>query len=166
MNQIPKPGEFYKSLKDKMYQIVAVATYYETEEPMVVYQALYGNFSIYVRSLDRFLSEMHVVEKVEQTEKVEPIKTKVEPVAEENQKTEVKRKKVEGSMMEFLDARTDKERLEILDAMKNSCTKTILQNLAISQDIKLSDGDVDQQFFELRKCIVMRMKYESKRLRE
>ena len=45
-----KPGK-YRHFKGNEYELIAVATHSETEEPMVVYQALYGAQGLWVRPL-------------------------------------------------------------------------------------------------------------------
>ena len=43
-----RPG-LYRHFKGGMYRVLFVARHSETEEPMVVYQALYGEYGYWVR---------------------------------------------------------------------------------------------------------------------
>ena len=49
MDRTPRAGEFYRHFKNKLSQIITVATHSETGEAMVVYRALYGEGGLWVR---------------------------------------------------------------------------------------------------------------------
>ena len=48
-----RPG-IYRHYKGPSYEVVGTATHSETEETLVVYRALYGEFGLWVRPLAMF----------------------------------------------------------------------------------------------------------------
>lgn len=84
-----RQGQFYRHFKGGLYQVMAIATHSETKEKMVVYQALYGDYGIYVRPYDMFASEVDH-EKYPQVKQVYRF-TQVHPeeMEEESDKVEV-----------------------------------------------------------------------------
>ena len=56
--ELPRQDEIWRHFKNKLYKIVAIAQHTETDEQLVVYQAMYGDEGIYARPLDMFMSEV------------------------------------------------------------------------------------------------------------
>jgi hypothetical protein len=50
----------YRHYKGNTYQVIGIAKHSETEEDLVVYQALYGAFGLWVRPLDMFCEKVEV----------------------------------------------------------------------------------------------------------
>ena len=56
---IPQAGEIWRHFKQKEYKIIACPVIHtETEESYCVYQALYGEYGMFCRPLDMFMSEV------------------------------------------------------------------------------------------------------------
>lgn len=53
------PG-IYRHYKGNDYEVIGTARHSETEELMVVYRTLYGNFDLWVRPYEMFVEKVHL----------------------------------------------------------------------------------------------------------
>lgn len=160
-------GGFYKHFKDKLYQVKGVAYHSETKEKMVVYQALYGDFSLYVRPYDMFMSEVDREKYPDVTQKyrfeqVVPDGAGMPHCVNEGTQTD---QTLNPVLERFLDARTYQEKLDILNAASNELNDEIIDTMAAALEIEVPKGNIASRYMSLKNCILTHMKYECTRLR-
>ena len=68
-------------------------------------------------------------------------------------------------MLEFLDAKTYEQKLNILAGLHHRITDDMLITMAAASDIELNEGSIEERFSELKRCLIMMEKYECNRLR-
>lgn len=169
MERIPKPGEFYRHFKDKLYQVLTVAEHTETGEHMVVYQALYGDFRTYARPLSMFVSEVDHIKYPEAVqryrfEKVEPDREnllKEEPAWEETEEEPW----LQPCVLSFLDAESWDEKLQILASMRGKVRQKELDNIFMALDIQKGSGNIESQMDALEGYLKTQKRYDGSRLR-
>ena len=190
MNNTPRPGELYRHFKNKMYQIVAIATHSETKEPLVIYQALYDDFRVYARPLEMFVSEVDHVKYPEVTqkyrfEKIERVAIESEDgriaeetipivVAEESDfsdasvEDEQESEEISTSdemipdsrLLQFLDAETMEEKYNLLVSFGNNISDKLIDDMAVVMDVVIPEGDVLERLDQLKYAIRTRQRYE------
>ena len=169
---MPRAGEFYMHFKGKLYQIVTVAIHTETEEPLVVYQAMYGTFKTYARPLAMFLSEVdhEKYPDVQQTyrfQKVELCENSEaelvdEVTAQENECDETEETADIEPLLKFLDETDLHERLNIFLQYRDQITETMLESMGMAMDCVLNGKTLEEKYYELDKVIRTKLQYEKK----
>ena len=191
MREEPKPGEFYRHFKNKLYQIVAVATHSETREKLVIYQALYGEYGVYARPLDMFMSEVDKekypdVKQKYRFERIEDIakelksdklsdskviehdkKLKEDSISNDNTlKTDKDADFGKGYFIEFLEADDLSTKKEILIANRELISERELDTIYEIYGLKRRKIDRDLDIADLIGYFDMQQQYEGKRLRK
>jgi len=161
--RIPKSGEFYRHFKNKLYQIVTVAEHTENGEKLVIYQALYGDFKVYARPLEMFMSEVDHEKYPEVQQKYRFMKVELGGACEEE--TDIEEGFVEPGFLEFLDEENWDERYNILVSLRDKMTDSLVDSLAVVMDVVIPEGPLEKRYEQLKICLKTRQKYESQHLR-
>ncbi|MDE6208513.1 MAG: DUF1653 domain-containing protein [Lachnospiraceae bacterium] len=161
---IPVTGEIYRHFKNKLYQIVTVATHSETGERLVIYQALYGDYTCCARPLDMFLGR---VDKAKYPESLQEYrfelvdKNSLEKIHSEAESGAVSEEgTVNQDLLNFLDADTYEEKKNLLVSMRRKMTDELIDSIAASLDISVDDGELDKRYISLYNCVSTMAKYE------
>lgn len=199
------PGQIYRHFKGKQYQIICVAHHSETEESLVVYQALYGEFGICARPYDMFISEVDRVKYPEVTQKYRfELVGKVGPLGmsgnvskldktnmnengsetgfiekkDEVDKEVVVEKKdnvingnevmeenigIDPILLDFLNAKTYATKKEIFAKAKKTADDKLLNDIAVSLDFVLPEGDLTTKYEAIYSCLNAHARFEVNR---
>lgn len=167
MSFLPRPQEIYKHFKGNLYQITAVAEHTETGEQLVIYQALYGDFKIYARPLSMFLER---VDKEKYPDAAQEFRFERQDRCEKGQtepkdaEAGVEKPSLDPLVLEFLDADSYEQKLNILASLHHRITDEMITTMAISCDIEVNDGDVEERYEAFRGCLLTLERYECNRL--
>ena len=188
MDRTPKPGELYRHFKNKLYQIVTVATHSETGEKLVIYQSLYDDFGVYARPLDMFVSEVdhekypdvkqkYRFERITPQTKQTDTQVKSEAVGQSAAKlpeagsVQVQTSKAQvpeadedqapnPQLIKFLDADTLEEKYNILVSMSDTITDRLLDDMAVVMDVVIPEAPLMERYEDLKNIIRTRQHYE------
>jgi len=184
----PQPGQLYKHFKGNLYQIVTIAEHTETDEALVIYQALYGTFKVYARPLNMFMSEVDKEKypDVTQTYRFEQIMSEKEGQTQKNiadfqtaeadcseinsendlpTTAEEQKPQLDDGIWEFLDAKSFEERLRIFTGMQHRLNDEMINIMAVSMDTEVPEGKLTDRVASLKNYLLMQVKFECSRVR-
>ncbi len=176
-----RAGQFYRHFKGGLYQVAAIATHTESGEKLVIYQALYGDYGVYARPYEMFISEVDRVKYPDagQTYRFELVEPgRKEPEKEPEQEPELSKDSVDEQqpsdssdggvnpiLLEFLDADTLEQKLHILTVYRNRMDESLLNSIAISLDLVVEKKGLQEMYDEIINCLSMMKHFECNRFR-
>lgn len=155
----PQAGQLYRHFKGNLYRVIAVAKHSETGEELVVYEAQYGDHQVYARPLPMF-TEM--VDRTKYPDAQQQYRFEQVWKADTREAEEVN---IDPMVLEFLEADTFEERLNILHGLHARITDEMINTMALSVDLEIKDGDTESRYEELKNCLLTLERYECNRLR-
>ena len=171
MRSIPNPQQVYRHFKGNLYQIITLAEHSESGEMMVIYQAMYGEFKVYARPLSMFMEKVDKVKypDVAQEYRFERVEVghsvKQQDIDVTVQPSDDGESGLDPMVLEFLDADTYEQRLNILAALHHRITDEMINTMAICVDVEIEEGDIEKRYEDLKNCLLLYDKFECNRMR-
>ena len=72
---------------------------------------------------------------------------------------------LDPGLMKFLEADTYEAKLEILSMLHSRITDDMIDTMAVSLDIEVKSGDIEQRYSEILNCLLTMERFECNRLR-
>ena len=175
----PVPGALYRHFKNKLYQVIAVAEHTETEEELVIYQALYGDFRVYARPLPMFLSPVDREKYPDAAQELRFQPVDRETLGRENAQgggesagggESREERRIPGGedfILRFFDEESIGGKLELLERAGGGLTERTLEIICGGMDIPVTvgDGGAEDLLYVLRRYLQTQMRYEGDRFR-
>ncbi len=223
MRDTPRPFEVYRHFKGNSYQVLTMAQDAGDGRRLVVYQALYGDYRVYVRELGEFLSpvdqkkypdanqryrfERVAFEDTETAAQLKEVDTPVEtaaqpkevdtpagaaaeqavtgedsvrgkaagtpdegrPLAKAPKEADIKtvteeddEPDLDPAVLEFLEADTYEQRLNILASVRHRITDEMLNTMSIAADVEVEPGPIGERYNSLRNALLTKDRFELK----
>lgn len=137
-----------KSVEKPMEAIVPVQEVQNT----VVEQAVQGNATVGI-------PQPSILEQPATT--VQPVTTGQTITAPQEEETV----DLDPMIVQFLDADTYEERLNILAGLHHRITDDMITTMAVACDVEVAEGELEERYAALKTCLITLEKYECNRLR-
>jgi|GEM_PF-6935815 len=140
---IPIQGGFY-NINGVKCQVREIAKYLKSDEYLVIYQLLEGNFEVVADNIDSFNSKCGGSEVIAEREFI---------------------KQIPRAVIRFLDAKDCETRLNVLHECRDIYTEDMLENFSISLDMQLTGNTLDEKYESIKKQLILLKGFEGSRLR-
>ncbi len=84
---------------------------------------------------------------------------------EKQQPVSVADEQVDDRLMQFLDAESYQEKLNVLTGLRAKLDDKLIDAMAVAMDIEVEEGPLDKRYASLRSCIQTHLKFEGDRTR-
>lgn len=153
-------GSIYRRCGGGLCQIISMATQVETNEKVVVYQNLQGDYSVYVQRLENFIASVDKRQPEEKTTAPDDVKSVIS-----GQSAVKADSNVNPDLLSFLDADTCYDKLKVLAEIRERIDDKMLNSIEASFDIAGGEGCIEDRIDYISSHLRTRSRYENNRLR-